>query len=107
MFRQAIKRATQRRVTTALRSKAHTGARALSATSSWLAPTVSTEQRRLTSTHVGTQHPTMGVSKSVTVEQPPFTKLMAANRGEIATRLCREGQRGISIRIGVIHVGFP
>ena len=31
----------------------------------------------------------MSISKSVTVEQPPFRKLMAANRGEIATRISR------------------
>ena len=47
-------------------------------------------QRRLSSTsHVGTNHPTMKIGKSVSVETPPFKKLLAANRGEIATRISR------------------
>jgi pyruvate carboxylase len=31
----------------------------------------------------------MSVSRSVSVETPPFKKLLAANRGEIATRISR------------------
>lgn len=51
-------------------------------------------------TNVGTQHPTMAPGKSVSAK-PPFTKLMAANRGEIATRI----SRGAS-ELGINTVGI-
>ena len=48
------------------------------------------QERRLSSTtHVGTNHPSMKIGKSVSVGTPPFKKLLAANRGEIATRISR------------------
>jgi pyruvate carboxylase len=59
-----------------------------------------TEQKRVYH-HVGTNHPTMNVPKGVTVSAPPFKKLMAANRGEIATRI----SRGAS-ELGIQTVGI-
>jgi pyruvate carboxylase len=43
----------------------------------------------------------MAPGTSVTVSKPPFRKLMAANRGEIATRI----SRGAS-ELGVATVGI-
>jgi pyruvate carboxylase len=43
----------------------------------------------------------MAPGKSVTVSEPPFKKLMAANRGEIATRI----SRGAS-ELGIQTVGI-
>ena len=50
--------------------------------------TTTTTKRHMVS-HVGTSHPTMSAGTQVNVKEPPFTKLMAANRGEIATRISR------------------
>jgi Biotin carboxylase, N-terminal domain len=78
-----------------------TGARAIAtsaaSSSSWAR---SNDQRRVY-TNVGTRHPTMAPGKSVTVSEPPFRKLMAANRGEIATRI----SRGAS-ELGISTVGI-
>lgn len=49
----------------------------------------STTTKRFMVSHVGTSHPTMSAGTQVNVKEPPFTKLMAANRGEIATRISR------------------
>lgn len=69
------------------------GQRVLSTTASSfanrLSPNNNADQRRLSSTHVGTYHPSMKIGRSVSVETPPFKKLLAANRGEIATRISR------------------
>lgn len=48
---------------------------------------VQSEQRR--QYNVNTNHPSMAPGKSVHKKDPPFKKLMAANRGEIATRISR------------------
>lgn len=88
---QAALRPTSRRAVATARPRMM-AARAFSTTaasSSWATTTsTSNEQRRMVS-HVGTNHPTMTIGKSVTVEKPPFKKLLAANRGEIATRINR------------------
>jgi len=93
MFRkvalQAALRQASRRGLAAARPRL-CGIRALSTTASWATTSFVNEQRRAaSSSHVGTNHPTMSIGKTVTVEQPPFKKLMAANRGEIATRINR------------------
>jgi hypothetical protein len=59
------------------------------------------EQQHRVYTNVGTKHPSMAPGKSVTVSKPPFQKLMAANRGEIATRI----SRGAS-ELGIATVGI-
>lgn len=61
------------------------------------AVSVSQHQRR--HYNVNTKHPSNRVS--VSVSQPPFQKLMAANRGEIATRI----SRGAS-ELGIQTVGI-
>jgi hypothetical protein len=88
---EAVRRQGRRAVTVRPRKMTGATTRALSATasSSWVSGSSLNEQRRLSSTHVGTYHPTMKISRSVSVETPPFTKLLAANRGEIATRISR------------------
>jgi pyruvate carboxylase len=50
----------------------------------------------------------MSIGKSVTVSEAPFTKLMAANRGEIATRISR-GAAELGIQtVGIYsHEGTP
>jgi pyruvate carboxylase len=50
----------------------------------------------------------MAPGKSVTVSEPPFKKLMAANRGEIATRISR-GASELGIQtVGIYsHEGEP
>ena len=95
MFRTATKKAHHHGARLrALRSQRHTArisanARVLSSSVAWISQPTIVDQKRMSSTHVGSQHPSMSISKSVTVEQPPFRKLMAANRGEIATRISR------------------
>ena len=86
---QAIRRPCRRAITARPKKLLPASARAWSSTTSWIGTSVGDEQRRFVSSHVGTTHPTMSISKSVTVEKPPFTKLLAANRGEIATRINR------------------
>ena len=86
---QAIRRPCRRAITARPKKLLPGSARAWSSTTSWIGTSVGDEQRRFVSSHVGTTHPTMSISKSVTVEKPPFTKLLAANRGEIATRINR------------------
>ena len=86
---QAIRRPCRRANTVRPKKLLEGSARAWSSTTSWIGTSVGDEQRRFVSSHVGTTHPTMSISKSVTVEKPPFTKLLAANRGEIATRINR------------------
>lgn len=71
--------------------------RVLSTTTSWVAdgkPIATGEQKRPYNT--GTLHPSM-TSGSVIVKERPFNKLMAGNRGEIATRICR----------GAAELGIP
>lgn len=88
---KAALRPTSRRATVTLRpGTLKRSACALSTAASWATASTRNEVRRMnSSSHVGTKHPTMSIGKSVTVEQPPFKKLMAANRGEIATRISR------------------
>ena len=93
IVRQAAKRqARSARSGAALKSRSisSTAVRSLATTSSW-ATTKTPEGKRHASnlSHVGTNHPSMNVGKSVTVSEPPFKKLLAANRGEIATRISR------------------
>ena len=56
--------------------------------------------RRYTS-NVTTNHPSMAPKKSVNVSKQPFQKLMAANRGEIATRINRAASE-----LGISTVGI-
>ena len=92
MFRQALRqgaRRTSRRITPNKRRGLRASRRVLSTTTSWISnenPVPAREQKR--PYNVGTLHPSM-TSGSVTVAEPPFKKLMAGNRGEIATRICR------------------
>ena len=86
---EAFRRQTGRAVAARPRKIPMVGARALSTTSSWATRSPMNDQKRSLSSHVGTNHPTMVIGKSVTVAEPPFKKLMAANRGEIATRINR------------------
>jgi hypothetical protein len=51
--------------------------------------------------NVNTNHPSMAPKPSVQKSEPPFQKLMAANRGEIATRI----NRGAS-ELGIQTVGI-
>ncbi len=97
---QAVRRPTRRAVTARPRKLLDSG-RAVSATTSWTGCSIPGEGRRTLSSHVGSKHPTMSIPKSVTVEQPPFKKLLAANRGEIATRI----NRGAA-ELGVQTVGI-
>ena len=60
-----------------------------------------TENRRLFSTNVRTNHPSMAPKKIVNVSEQPFQKLMAANRGEIATRINRAASE-----LGINTVGI-
>ena len=88
MFRQALRyggRRTPRRITLN-RALRVSGTRVLSSLVPNGKPKPSSEQKR--PYNVGTLHPSM-TSGSVTVSAPPFRKLMAGNRGEIATRICR------------------
>lgn len=59
------------------------------------------ESKRLFSTNVRTNHPSMAPKKSVNVSEQPFKKLMAANRGEIATRINRAASE-----LGINTVGI-
>ncbi len=59
------------------------------------------ESKRLFSTNVRTHHPSMAPKKSVNVSEQPFKKLMAANRGEIATRINRAASE-----LGISTVGI-
>jgi len=98
LVRQAAKRQSRRGVSSlSSRSAAKRAAvRAASTTAPWATYNkFSVEQRR--PYNVGTNHPTMSAGKSVSVSEPPFKKLMAANRGEIATRISRgAAELGIS-----------
>ena len=59
------------------------------------------ESTRVFSTNVRTNHPSMAPKKSVNVSEQPFKKLMAANRGEIATRINRAASE-----LGINTVGI-
>ena len=89
---QALRRQGGRRGAIALRPRklVVTSRAAISTTAGTFTSNPSRDQqKRLSSSHVGTQHPSMAPGKSVTVDKPPFKKLLAANRGEIATRISR------------------
>ena len=58
-----------------------------------------TESRRFY--NVGTNHPSMAPKTSVNIFERPYKKLMAANRGEIATRINRAASE-----LGVSTVGI-
>lgn len=62
---------------------------------------VDTETRRPFATNVRTNHPSMAPKRSVNVSEQPFQKLMAANRGEIATRINRAASE-----LGISTVGI-
>ena len=89
MLRSAVRQAARRRVLRPHGGLKATAGRAIS-TTAWVASQgrVYKEQRR-SNYNVGSRHPAMAPSKSVTVSEPPFKKLLAANRGEIATRINR------------------
>ena len=94
MFRNVVRQAAKRQVSRrAVRSRTITSnvSRSLATTASWATRNNEHVQKRKLSSasNVGTQHPSMNVGKSVTVSEPPFKKLLAANRGEIATRISR------------------
>ena len=59
------------------------------------------ESKRFFSANVRTNHPSMAPKKSVNVSEQPFKKLMAANRGEIATRINRAASE-----LGINTVGI-
>jgi hypothetical protein len=59
------------------------------------------EIRRHHASNVRTNHPSMAPRKSVFVSARPFQKLMAANRGEIATRINRAASE-----LGISTVGI-
>jgi hypothetical protein len=102
MFRNVVRQATKRQARRTVRPRSsRASARAFSTTASGVntSSNVVTEQKRVY--HVGTNHPTMNVPKGVTVSAAPFKKLMAANRGEIATRI----SRGAS-ELGIPTVGI-
>ena len=97
VVRQAVKRAGRRAVrprTSRFAPRAFSTTTPLASSSS----NVAAEQKRV---HVGTNHPSMNVARGVTVTEPPFQKLLAANRGEIATRI----SRGAS-ELGIQTVGI-
>ena len=56
---------------------------------------------RCFATNVRTNHPSMAPQKSVNMSELPFQKLMAANRGEIATRINRAASE-----LGISTVGI-
>eukprot|EP00980_Cylindrotheca_fusiformis_P024451 scaffold11926_cov126-Cylindrotheca_fusiformis.AAC.4 len=90
MFRQAVRYGAARSARRSIRKGRMKGTgRVLSTTASWLSGNrfggVSNDERRSFST-AGTQNPSMS---SGNVSAAPFKKLMAGNRGEIATRICR------------------
>ena len=113
LVRQAAKRQSRRgvlsrRFATTTTTGRHVVGGALSTTacSSWMATSTSTTttttvQQRRHAHNVGTNHPSMAPGKSVILSEPPFKKLMAANRGEIATRI----SRGAS-ELGIQTVGI-
>jgi hypothetical protein len=102
MFRQAIRHGAKRSARRVVPSRnLRMSARVLSTTTSWISNSKSvlaTEQKR--PYNAGTFHPSM-TSGSVNVAIPPFKKLMAGNRGEIATRICRA-----AAELGIQTVGI-
>ena len=103
MFRNAVKQAAKQQARRSVRPRVSKApVRALSTTaSSIIASTNAVTEQKRSYHNVGTNHPSMNVPKGVTVSEPPFKKLMAANRGEIATRI----SRGAS-ELGVQTVGI-
>ena len=103
MFRNAVRQAAKRQARRAVRTRrTNTQVRVLSTTAPLATTNNNKTQKRFSSSHnVGTNHPSMNVAKGVTVAEPPFKKLMAANRGEIATRI----SRGAS-ELGIQTVGI-
>jgi hypothetical protein len=109
LVRQAAKRqscggilsssSTSRRLATTTTRRYVGGAFSTTACSS--SKTTSTVEQRRHAHNAGSNHPSMAAGKSVTVSEPPFTKLMAANRGEIATRISRG-----AAELGVQTVGI-
>lgn len=95
MFRNIARQAARRQVLrTAARprnSLSKSTTRVLASTVlTWVSSTTTTtvEQRR-DIYNVGSNNSSMNVSPSVSVAKAPFQKLLAANRGEIATRISR------------------
>lgn len=90
MFRNAVKVATRvgaRQARRTRKAPVAKNVRVLSSTASWSTSTVSAQQKRGLAT--SSSSATASAPKAVNVQQPPFKKLMAANRGEIATRISR------------------
>ena len=94
MFRNIARQAARhqvRRTAARPRSSLSKSARVLASTTvPWASsPSATVEQRRDKSYNVGSNNQSMNISPSVSVAKAPFKKLMAANRGEIATRISR------------------
>ena len=99
MFRNVVRQAAKRQTRRVVRPRSAASVRAFTSTAP-LATTSSSVDKK-GAYHVGTNHPSMNVPKGVTVAEPPFKKLLAANRGEIATRI----SRGAS-ELGIQTVGI-
>lgn len=94
MFRNIARQAARHQVrrTARPRSGLAKSSRVLASTTvPWVSSSATVEQRRAKSYNVGSNNPSMNVSPSVSVAKAPFLKLLAANRGEIATRILRGG----------------
>ena len=77
----------------------------LSSTASSSSPSLAPEVQQSSSKrnyNVNTQHPTNRVAVSVSGGEPPFQKLMACNRGEIAVRISR-GAAELGIQTAAIY----
>jgi hypothetical protein len=90
MFRNIARQAARRQVrrTARPRSSLSKSGRVLASTVPWASFNATVEQRR-DIYNVGSNNPSMNVAPSVSVAKAPFKKLLAANRGEIATRISR------------------
>ena len=109
MFRNAVRHCTKGRQhvlaakssnnsSIKFRSTSASAIRAFSttSTSNWTTTNTNTnknvtDHQKRNVSHVGTSHPTMSAGTKVNVKggEVPFKKLLAANRGEIATRISR------------------
>eukprot|EP00934_Nitzschia_sp_Nitz4_P003661 Nitzschia sp. Nitz4//scaffold86_size83305//61772//65710//NITZ4_005269-RA/size83305-augustus-gene-0.59-mRNA-1//1//CDS//3329559271//3651//frame0 len=92
MFRKAGKAALSNRarlLTRPRRIVAPRGLHSLATVAGWSTFNAGTQTRFASTDHVGIHESSVFATKTVTVESPPFSKLMAANRGEIATRISR------------------
>lgn len=96
MFRNAVRQCAKRQVSrraatnNVVRSRTlHNATKSLSTTTAgWATTSPILEQKRF-HTNVGSNHPTMIAATRINAGKVPFKKLMAANRGEIATRINR------------------